>query len=93
METDCYEMKPQIAKIDESSGEVLCDVCKGTGCLSSKLQPNTTASICWKCQGDGKLDWLSFITGKPKKKILNGSGYVGIGTSSPDSILHVSAVI
>ena len=54
-------------EIDEEYGEVLCDVCKGTGSLPSKIQPDTVASICWKCQGDGKLDWVSFITGNAPK--------------------------
>ena len=55
-------------EIDEDAGEVLCDECKGSGCLPITKNPQTLCSSCWKCKGSGKLDWVSFITGKPSPK-------------------------
>lgn len=71
-------------KVDKDAGEVLCDVCEGRGCIPCTDQEKNfynSSSICWKCQGDGKLDWLSFVTGKPKKPIYYGSSSIFSGTS------------
>jgi hypothetical protein len=54
-------------KIELKEGEVICSKCKGSGSW-----PATNVEIespywsrCPKCQGDGKLDWIHAITGKP----------------------------
>ena len=85
-QTEIYVNVPEdindgLPEIDEDAGEILCDVCEGRGCVASEYDPNLS-SVCWKCQGDGKLDWLSFITGKPVKMSASSSGTSGcVGTS------------
>ena len=72
-------MKSNPHKLQE--GETLCDKCNGTGCISSELNPNGLASCCSKCQGDGYVDWISNITGKPPKHIY-GSSSVSMSSTS-----------
>lgn len=57
--------------IDESKGEILCDECNGKGSVPSSPNKNYRVyrELCWKCQGDGKVDWVSNATGKPEKKL------------------------
>ena len=47
-------------KLGES--ELLCDKCKGKGVVSSSDTLSQLARVCPKCQGDGKVDWISNIT-------------------------------
>jgi len=77
-------MQNTLPEIDEEKGEVICDVCKGKGCMPSEIDSiEVLQSVCWKCQGDGVLDWVSFLTGKPKKKQFYGTSGTGysMGTS------------
>jgi len=51
-------------------GEVLCPQCIGTGkagTVKEKGKPTyfTELGTCDKCWGDGKLDWVDLIMGKP----------------------------
>ena len=50
------------AKLKLKFGEVICNECSGLGRKSG------TNSICEKCDGDGKLDWVENIVGKRKKQ-------------------------
>ena len=43
------------------AGEVICDNCNGDGKLSITLGSIT---VCTKCWGTGKLDWIEVCTGK-----------------------------
>jgi len=43
-------------------GEMICNKCNGTGWLTGK---NEWEYTCDKCRGDGKVDWISNIMGKP----------------------------
>jgi len=73
-----YNKNPKIVppEIDEAAGEILCDVCKGVGNLPSKIQPHNVVLTCWKCQGSGKLDWVSHIMEKapPKQYKFSANG-------------------
>jgi len=51
-------------------GEIKCPECDGTGIDKKQL-------FCFKCYGDGKLDWIETVVGKKDPyvvlpKILNG---------------------
>ncbi len=41
-------------------GEVICDKCRGDSIISGPF----ASSICSKCWGTGKLDWIELCTGK-----------------------------
>lgn len=74
MENEKLKTKNGLPEIDESLGELLCDECEGRGCLPSKIEDiSTMQARCWKCQGDGKVDWVSHITGKPVKPMFHFS--------------------
>lgn len=63
--------------IDESKGEMLCDECEGRGCIPPEIDsPEIMQEMCWKCQGSGKVDWVSNVMQKPKPQ------YFGFGSSS-----------
>ncbi len=51
--------------IDET--EMICDKCNGKGVISLELTSTISTSVCPKCQGDGKVDWISNIMGKPTR--------------------------
>ncbi len=61
-------------------GEEICSSCKGSGCHQTL---NTLASTCMKCNGKGKLDWISNAMGVPKREhpIYGTSSYGYCGTS------------
>ncbi len=52
-------------KLKLEEGEYICSECEGRGSHPSNQNPNTMASMCRKCQGAGKLDWIENIVGKP----------------------------
>jgi len=64
-------------EIDEDAGELLCDKCEGKGgniCnhpSSDLTKPQWVR--CTKCQGRGKVDWVSHITGVPAPKMFGFS--------------------
>ena len=63
--------------IDESKGEMLCDECEGRGCIPPEIDsPEIMQEMCWKCQGSGKVDWVSNVMQKPKPR------YFEFGSSS-----------
>ena len=55
-------------EINEDEGEILCNECGGRGSIPIKREEEFggLTSRCQKCQGEGKLDWVSYIMGKPK---------------------------
>ncbi len=68
--------------LDET--EMICDKCNGKGIIPPKLNSNAWPSICTKCQGDGKVDWISNIMGKPRNpQIYDTSSFVVYHTSPP----------
>ena len=38
-------------------GEYVCDNCEGTGKLPVNI--NRQSFPCWRCGGDGKIDWVT----------------------------------
>ena len=50
-----------------NSGEVLCNVCQGSG-KAIKLYIHG-GTKCKKCKGEGKLDWIENIVGKRQDNI------------------------
>ena len=61
-------------------GEEICSSCKGRGYHPSNQNPDTMASTCQKCEGAGKVDWITNAMGVPKRK-YHGSGYSGFSSS------------
>jgi DnaJ-class molecular chaperone len=65
--------------IELENGEVFCSKCKGRGLVPNRGRrfpsPMTAAKYltCDKCFGDGKLDWIERITGKPKTTMMEGT--------------------
>ncbi len=49
-----------------NEGEIRCSDCRGNGVISVKIGPGNRirSSLCDKCQGEGKLDWVENIVGK-----------------------------
>lgn len=87
------DLKDKLPEIDESLGELLCDECGGRGCLPPEINDiSTLQSVCWKCQGDGKVDWVSHITGKPPRRMFGFSSSsfstYAAGTSGSHSHVH-----
>jgi hypothetical protein len=97
---------PREIKLDEDLGEILCPKCEGRGTVSEIMDDEgfiyDNISICSKCWGKGKLDWIEQATGvePPYHGSSGTSGYVGIsgisgysglqgisGTSGPDGIV------
>ncbi len=49
----------------QKRGEVFCNKCEGRGCFPANLKNNIgPATICQKCQGYGRLDWVENVVGK-----------------------------
>jgi len=79
------DTKRKQLEIDESLGELVCDVCGGRGVIPSEITETITyQSICWKCQGDGKVDWVSHITGKPQKPMFGFASTSSFTASTPN---------
>lgn len=64
-------IQPERNELEED--QLVCDKCNGTGCVPSEFSPHELASICQKCQGDGWVDWISNITGKPPRYLYSSS--------------------
>lgn len=70
-----------LCDICEGEGYIRCKTKSSTGILSGDTVIPTKEAVkayvdpppCWKCQGSGKLDWISYITGNPKKPNHYGS--------------------
>jgi len=61
-------------------GEEFCKKCKGKGMVSIKGKFHNPFSStkyhtlrCSVCLGDGKIDWIEKVTGKPKTPALDGT--------------------
>jgi DnaJ-class molecular chaperone len=69
-------------------GEEICSSCKGRGYHPAKQAWNTMASTCQKCNGEGKVDWITNAMGVPKRKqqIYGTSSYSYCGTSGVGNI-------
>ena len=98
MEKEKLSIKFNPPEVDESLGEILCDECDGRGCGTPKGKEKLSVR-CWKCQGDGKVDWVSHITGKPQKPMFgfhSTSSFVGpagiIGSNSSSHGIHDDAL-
>jgi hypothetical protein len=76
-------VQPKVDELILEDGEIICDKCEGTGVVS----PEIFFTICPKCQGEKKLDWISAITGVKPKSITSGgcssSGASMSSTSNP----------
>lgn len=66
-------------------GEEFCEKCRGEGVVV--LRGNLLSLFakkyltCSGCQGDGKIDWIERVTGKPKT-VYKGTGF-SIGPGRP----------
>ena len=54
--------------MDLKEGEIICDKCRGTGSTKVKRkskipEPYYPLTMCLKCLGAGKLNWIENITG------------------------------
>jgi hypothetical protein len=59
-------------------GEILCPKCGGKGSLDVPGEPDLR-KICHRCDGNGKMDWVSAVMGKPtKKRSLTGRWRVDV---------------
>ena len=56
--------KEPVSRDELLPGEIICDQCHGSGWITGKTEWQYT---CRKCQGDGKVDWISHIMGAPRK--------------------------
>lgn len=67
-------------------GEVICDQCKGTGHPNNnKIDYNSRfyfvpPTVCDKCNGVGKLDWIENIVGK-QPRMLSANWSVDFSTA------------
>ncbi len=82
LENTKLKVEDEPPEIDESLGELVCDECGGRGCTINEY---TLSARCWKCQGDGKVDWVSHCTGKPKKPMFD-FGSSSFSSSVPESV-------
>ncbi len=70
-------------KLEE--GEMICDKCDGKGTITSRIDTNC-ASMCQKCQGLGKVDWVENIVGKKPEGIgMSSSSGPSCGSTSISS--------
>jgi len=66
--------------LNEELGEIICPKCKGRG---SKSTGKYSATICNKCWGKGKLDWVEQCMGvKPPDQHTHGTSSFGYACSS-----------
>jgi hypothetical protein len=65
-----------INNIELNEGEVICSACKGRGIITGKGFDDMT-SICEKCNGHGKVDWVTNAMGTPKRKFYGTSSNSG----------------
>lgn len=64
--------KEPITNDDLKPGELICDKCNGERWLEGTGKKSDWLYQCDKCQGDGKVDWISHIMGvapKPPRKL------------------------
>jgi len=66
-----------------NDGEMVCDKCEGRGVTYTKPLRTSIANICSKCQGDGIVDWISNITGKPERIATASSSSWSAGPGRP----------
>ena len=59
-------------ELELKEDEMICDKCNGTGYHNDHAMNNFSFidPVCQKCQGSGKVDWISNITGE-KPKLFN----------------------
>jgi hypothetical protein len=78
-----YETNKNGEDIELNENEELCNKCGGTG--EADQTGYFFPTICSKCQGEKKLDWVSRITGvAPKPSMTCGSGSsTSYSTSGP----------
>lgn len=76
-------------------GEEICSSCKGRGYHPSKQDWNTMASTCQKCNGAGKVDWITNAMGVPKRKqpLYGTSSYGYAGTSGQNGAQGQNGVV
>jgi hypothetical protein len=57
----------RITEKDLKEGEVICNKCEGGGSWPQLFLEEEDARFyrCPKCYGEGKLDWIYAVTGKP----------------------------
>jgi hypothetical protein len=66
----------RITSEDLEEGEVICNKCEGGGTwpqlfMDEYNDDSAQYYICPKCHGNGKLDWIEKICGKPKNPYYN----------------------
>ena len=77
-----YYRKTEVKKFkDFKDSDCICEVCNGWGyfydCSDNKV------SQCYHCQGKGKLEWITNVTG-----VVQYGGTTGVASSSSTSGFH-----
>jgi len=80
------EYGAKLAKFTASGAQSLYLYGDAGGVGLTATDPYTNSALVYLSESD-KID---FYTGSTHRMIINSSGNVGIGTTSPDSILHIS---
>jgi len=69
-----------VEESDLEEGEVICNKCSGKRRIETdkpkwwRLRLSEIESLCPKCWGDGKLDWIENAVGKKRPFWTRGSG-------------------
>lgn len=80
-----------IGESDLEEGEVICNKCNGKRQIKTdkpkwwQLRLAEIESLCPKCFGDGKLDWIENAVGKKRPYWTHGSSGTSISSSSLSS--------
>jgi len=79
-----------VGESELEEGEVICNKCNGKRRIRTdkpkwwQLRLSEVESLCPKCFGDGKLDWIENAVGKKRPYWTHGSG-ASISSSSLSS--------
>ena len=66
-------MDQSIPQYKLEDGEIICSKCNGN-CFLFGRTIDEMAITCPKCQGSGKVDWITNAMGTPKKDLLHFTG-------------------
>jgi hypothetical protein len=72
-------------ELDEDLGEIVCPICGGRGAIELARKDGSICrniSICPKCWGKRKLDWIEQATGVEPPDYNGSSGYMGTSGTS-----------
>jgi len=73
-------------------GEKICDRCEGSGYEPKQCEAQWFRTVCKKCQGEKKVDWISNVTGVKEKDITLAAGDSSGGFTSFSSVVTTSEI-